>query len=87
MKAAAQHLLIGRVSAEMIREEPEWIAVGLAKGLRVFLDRLRQRREPLPFALADDAKAQICRLDGADFQGRPSLMCKPEAYMKVKQAL
>jgi hypothetical protein len=86
LKAAAQHLLIGRVSAEMIREEPEWIAVGLAKVLQVALDRLRLRHEPLPFALADDAKPKIRRVDGAEFQGRPSLMRKPEAYMRVKQA-
>jgi len=70
LKGAAQHLLIGRVCAEMIGEQPAWIAVGLPKGSQVVQDRLWQRHEPLPVALADNAKPEIGAVYSADFQGR-----------------
>ena len=54
----------------MIGEEPARIAVGLPERTQAIQYRLRQRHEPLPVALADDAKLQIGAVDGADFQGR-----------------
>ena len=54
----------------MIGEEPAWIAVGLPKRPQAIQDWLWQWHEPLPVALADDAKLQIGAVDGADFQGR-----------------
>ena len=54
----------------MIGEEPARIAVGLPKRPQAIQGRLWQRHEPLPVALADDAKLQIGAVYGADFQGR-----------------
>ena len=54
----------------MIGEEPAWIAVGLPKCPQAVQDWLWQWHEPLPVALADDAKLQIGAVDSADFQGR-----------------
>jgi len=70
LKGAAKHLLVGRAGAGTIGEEPAWIAVGLPKRPQSIQDRLWQRHEPLPVALADDAKLRIGAVDGADFQGR-----------------
>ena len=44
--------------------------MGLPERTQAIQYRLRQRYDPLPVALADDAKLQIGAVDGADFQGR-----------------
>ena len=44
--------------------------MGLPERPQAIQHRLRQRHQPLPVALADDAKLHIGAVDGADFQGR-----------------
>ena len=55
-KRAAQHLLADRMVAGAIGKEPARIAMDLPEPAQVLQDRLRQWREPLPVALADDAE-------------------------------
>ena len=61
--------------------------MSLPKLPQAIQDRSRQRHEPLPVALADDAKLHIDAVDAPTSKVAASLMRKPQAYMRAKQAL
>jgi len=70
LEAAAQHLLVERVGAGAIGEQPARMVVGPPKAAQCVQHRLWQRHAPLLVPLADDPKQQVGIIDRADLQGR-----------------
>ena len=63
-----QHTLVDRRITVSIGEQPAGVVMGLPEAAQRVEHRLRQRRQPLLVALADDAQHVVGPVNGANFQ-------------------
>jgi hypothetical protein len=67
---AFQHMLAGWFAARFTWKEPAAVPVGQPKAAQIIQNRLRQRRQPLLVAFANDAEQQTGTVYRCDLKGR-----------------